>query len=64
VSLSFKICSGPTVCPPNLEEGPQIFILLRFFDMPLRIFSATSWIVESCLRIIGSFVVGLWGSFV
>ena len=54
MSLSLRMCSNPTTCPENFEEGPQIFVCFIFFGIPLLIFSATSLTVEFFLRIIGS----------
>ena len=64
VSLSLSLWSSPIFCPPNFEDGPQIFARLIFFDIPFRIFSAASFSVEFCFIIIGSLLVGFFGSFV
>lgn len=55
---------SPVICPLNFEEGPQIFARFTFFDIPLRIFSAASSIVEFCFSIIGFLPGGFFDSFV
>jgi len=64
MSLSFKRCSSPITCPPNLLDGPQTRARLIFFDIPFRIFSAASLNVEFSLSIIGSLLGAFFGSFV
>ena len=64
MSLSFRACSSPMICPPNFEEGPQILARFIFFETPFKIFSAASLNVEPCFRIIGSLLACFFGSFV
>lgn len=64
MSLSFSLWSRPTVCPLNLEDGPQILALFIFFDIPFNIFSAAEPIVEFGLRIIGLLLGSFFGSLV
>jgi len=64
MSLSFRRCSSPITCPPNLLDGPQTRARLIFLDIPFRIFSAASLKVEFFFNIIGSLLGVFFGSFV
>ncbi len=64
ISLSLSLCSNPTVCPPNLDDGPHTLICVMLLNNPFFMFSAASFVVEPIFRIIGSMDAFLPGSFV
>jgi len=53
----------PDFLPANFEEGPQILVSLTFLENPFRIFSATSFSIESGFMIIGFGDFSFPGSF-